>query len=113
MGTKFLINSVSNNLCAGKVGSKSQAQLLIVTGIEELSDWGIRVAPNPTEGVLTLMNVVQDARLNVYDAMGKVVLEKVLSQGDNLIDMGGQASGIYFFSVESSTKKVVLKVQKY
>jgi hypothetical protein len=43
--------------------------------------------------------------------MGKVVLEKVLSQGDNLIDMGGQASGIYFFSVESSTKKVVLKVQ--
>jgi hypothetical protein len=76
MGTKFLISSVSNNLCAGKVGSKSQAQLLIVTGIEELSDWGIRVAPNPTEGVLTLMNVVQDARLNVYDAMGKVVLEK-------------------------------------
>lgn len=113
MGTKFLIGSVSNNLCAGRVGSKSQAQLLIVTGIEELSDWGIRVAPNPTEGALTLLNVVKDARLNIYDSLGKLVLEKALSQGDNLIDIGLQPSGIYFFSVESSTKKVVLKVQKY
>lgn len=113
MGTKFLIGSVSNNLCAGRVGSKSQAQLLIVTGIEELSDWGIRVAPNPTEGALTLLNVVKDARLNIYDSLGKLVLEKALNQGDNLIDIGLQPSGIYFFSVESSTKKVVLKVQKY
>lgn len=67
----------------------------------------INIAPNPTPG-LFYVNVFpileQDFLLKIFDAAGKMILEKDLTQINNAIDLNHFPSGVYFVAVSNGDK---------
>ncbi len=76
------------------------------------SDIGVEVYPNPTNGEVNIdlggyANPV--GRVKVYDAYGKLVLQKVLDGASLLRMQMERDNGVYFFSIEVEGAEPVLK----
>lgn len=60
----------------------------------------LSIAPNPTTGVVRCnLNNVNNARLQVLDVYGKLLMEQVVTESTTEIDFSDKASGIYFLRV--------------
>ncbi|PAP74969.1 cellulase family glycosylhydrolase [Rubrivirga marina] len=61
----------------------------------------IRVFPNPARGRFTLSGVAPslDRRVEVYDALGKLVLTAALVSAEQTVEVGGLAAGAYVLRV--------------
>jgi len=76
----------------------------------------IQIYPNPTTSELRI--TVDDARLadmqwQLYDALGREVLQLTLAAGENLVSVGHLPEGVYMWSVaqlgDAKGKVVVFK----
>jgi len=83
---------------------------------EDAESIALEVYPNPTKGIFNVdINTVEliNAKLQVVDALGKVVLEQqALAQGSNQIsvDLSNNQQGIYFVIVSSEDQRIVKKI---
>jgi hypothetical protein len=59
----------------------------------------IKVYPNPGGNVIYINSTEKNARMFLYDLMGKIVLEKELSFGINAINATNLKSGIYCYRI--------------
>ena len=71
------------------------------TGIAESSNVRLTISPNPTNGVVrcTLNNTLSNARLQVLDVYGKLLMETTVSGQTTELDFSDKASGVYFLRV--------------
>ena len=79
------------------------------TGINESIASLISVYPNPSNGVLNITltaELSKNASLEVYDALGKLVVKQVLDNALNTINMSNLDNGIYTFKVLNNTNTV-------
>ncbi len=79
------------------------------TGINEASANSISVYPNPTNGVVNInltAELAKNASLEVYDALGKLVVKQILSNELNTINISNLENGIYVFKVLNNTNTV-------
>jgi PKD repeat protein len=90
-------------------------------GIEEAGENGIAysVYPNPGNGIVNLIfqsGQTEDVFVEISDVMGRKIYEKQYNafsgRSESVIDLSGQAKGIYFLSLKNkkgvSTRKVVV-----
>jgi len=83
--------------------------------LNEISNNGLMVYPNPTNGKLNLSleNVTGDLQIKVLDAQGRMIADRsIASYSGNVIemDLSSQADGIYFIEVNSSENRMIQKV---
>ena len=83
------------------------------TGIDELTSSFISVYPNPHTGSVNLVlptELAQHAVIEMYDALGKLVLKHDLTQELNTINMMDLPNGLYTYKVINQSQ--VVKVGK-
>ncbi len=80
--------------------------------VSEFDINGFTIYPNPAKDVLTIkLNNISNAKLSIYDIQGKLVLERSISQEQNLeLNVSDLQSGLYFVKLNTSTKEMVKKL---
>ncbi|HEX8528515.1 MAG TPA: T9SS type A sorting domain-containing protein, partial [Cytophagales bacterium] len=76
------------------------------TGMAPAMASAIRVYPNPTRGIVTLVlpaGLGVPVQLSVYDARGKQLLSRSLAAGTEKtdVDLSGYAAGLYLIKLET------------
>ncbi len=78
-------------------------------GIKELVANGISIYPNPTNGVVTISissELAGSASVEVYDAIGKLVIKDTLSDDTNTINLSKLQDGMYMFKIINNDKAI-------
>lgn len=70
----------------------------------------LKVYPNPTPGPVCLTGVTDDARVEVFSAVGQSVLSGRLL--NDMFDMGSLPNGIYYLRIEGEENPVMIKIVK-
>lgn len=97
--SEMWVTSFGNGM---KVGS------LLSTGVAEFKDDNsMQVFPNPTTGLLTIVNA-EEKQVFVYNTIGQQVFSKVLQDGETQMDVSHLEAGIYFVVCGEKKVKVVL-----
>jgi hypothetical protein len=81
----------------------------ICTSVQELFSDKVSVYPNPTTGLLniTLTGALgQHTTIELYDAIGKLVVKQSLTDELNSINISDLTNGIYLFKILSNTTAV-------
>ena len=82
------------------VGCVANATMSILVedcaSINELAANGLYVFPNPNQGSFTLQGLELGMRYAVYDVNGKLILEGISNQTNELIQLPRMTSGIYY-----------------
>ena len=78
------------------------------TGIAENGTALLTISPNPTTGILrcNFNNELTNARLQVFDVFGKLLIEQPVTENTTVLDLSNRASGVYFLRVISDNKVV-------
>lgn len=104
----YYVNVTDNNGCT----SNSASVLVTVNaciGIQELVSDKVSVYPNPSTGVLNITltgALAQHTSIEVYDAIGKLVFAKSLTNEMNTINISNLDNGIYVFKILNNTSAV-------
>jgi hypothetical protein len=72
---------------------------------------GMALYPNPTSGLLTI-EAKDVVSVEVYNLVGKCLVEKAGEGGKTVIDMSDCQNGVYFVKVNAATGSMVKKVVK-
>ncbi len=75
---------------------------------EEFDLEEVRVFPNPTNGLLTIVNLPQDANVRVMNIAGQVLYQGVTTR----VDLSDQPKGMYMVQVMTDEAQRVIKVMK-
>jgi hypothetical protein len=106
-------------LATDNLGGQSSVQFYLYTDAaptavyNPTADSNIQVYPNPSKGTVYIKGLDEDmAQVNVYDLMGKQVLQNNVSNNEPL-HMEGLKDGIYFLKILDNTgfksQKLLLK----
>ena len=79
-----------------------------VDGIGSASQNLIQIYPNPTTGLITV-NLPENADVQLFDITGRLLLNKHLTAGSNLLDLGLLQQGIYILKAAGSVQRVIVK----
>ncbi len=81
----------------------------LATGINSVSkNNSIKIYPNPANDLVHISRSVNaNEVLNVYNALGEVVITKELTKENESLSISTLPNGFYFFKVGDSVKKVV------
>jgi hypothetical protein len=78
-------------------------------GVKELIANGINVYPNPTNGILNISissELAGNTSIEVYDAIGKLVIKETLSTETTTINTTKLTDGIYVFKVINNNQAI-------
>ncbi len=71
--------------------------------------------PNPSDGIVNIQlpSDINEAKIDVFDYLGKKIMQKFITTTDNTINVSNLSTGIYFVRIKSDlkigTKKLVVK----
>ncbi|MGC4040951.1 MAG: T9SS type A sorting domain-containing protein [Flavobacterium sp.] len=72
-----------------------------------------KIYPNPANAIITIATPdVETAKLSVTDISGKTVMITSLNGMENNVDISSLSNGVYFFEINASSKKEVVKFIK-
>ncbi len=66
--------------------------------------------PNPASNQVTINLNVPSAQLKIYSMQGQFVIKKVLTRGNNNIDISRLNAGVYLINIELNNKIVTKKL---
>lgn len=79
-------------------------------GLEEPEQGSIQIAPNPTTGKVSITHPEGAKEVLVFDIFGKLVLSsKPQTTSQTMVDLSGQAPGVYWIKIEGMEVKQVVK----
>ena len=80
--------------------------------ISEFDINNFQLFPNPANDVLNIkLNAITNATLSIYDIQGKLVLDRIISQEQNLeLNVSDLQSGMYFVKLNTATRSIVKKL---
>jgi len=85
-------------------------------GIESIKSGVVKIYPNPTKGVLNLIQEIESERIeknNIFDIYGRELQFQTFSMfPETTIDISHLSAGVYFIKVYTKTGEVVRKVVK-
>jgi hypothetical protein len=79
------------------------------TGIDELVSNAVTVYPNPTNGIINITlssELTKNSTLEIYNAIGKLIITEVLSNELNTLNISNLSNGIYSFRVMNNNTMV-------
>lgn len=77
------------------------------TGINELSEFGIKIFPNPARDMVNLTSVSEIVRVEIFNNLGQSVIEKTINGNSSQINTSDLESGLYFIRLETKTDFVM------
>ena len=86
-----------------------------VLGINDARLLQFSMFPNPSDGQVTLQlpTGVNQAKVSVFDYLGKSLLQKNISASNNTIDISNLSAGLYFVRIQTDskigTKKLIVR----
>ena len=105
--TTYTISVSDLNGCNGN--SNVTVNVNACVGLNELVSESIAVYPNPSNGVLNIAlpaSISQNATLEIYDAIGKLVVKQTLTNELNSVNISDLTNGIYLFKILNNTNSV-------
>ncbi len=85
-----------------------------VTGVEQLTveSGQLTIYPNPSSGQFTIKVIGNEinSKLEVYNIVGELVYQTVLSNSQDIIDLSTQPDGMYFIYFNSDEDAEVGKI---
>ena len=110
--------TTSYNYTDGNGCSASANQVVNVslcTGIFELNDNTVSVYPNPTNDMINITmdaELVNYATIELYDAIGKLVVSEKAKQTTTKVSLSNYANGMYTIRIVAEGKQSIIKVVK-
>ena len=71
-----------------------------------------KMFPNPTSGNFVHFNVTEDATINIYNILGKLIQSVEVTQNKNSIDVSKFSDGIYMLKINSGKQFITKKLIK-
>ena len=68
--------------------------------------------PNPTNGNRIYFSVTEDATINVYNVLGKLINTSEVSKSKNSIDISELSKGVYLIKINSGKQFITKKLIK-
>ena len=96
MGQNYTPASSGNyavEITKGSCKDTSSCHNFTVVGIKRNIEYGIGIYPNPTTGIITILNIEGTAR--VYDVYGRLVI----TSKTNTVDISQEDKGVYFVKI--------------
>ncbi len=113
-GTFTLMYSYTNaNNCTGSATLVETVQ--VCTGIEELSNGELVVFPNPAKETVTVKlatGLTGNSTIELYDAIGKMVISQKVMDAATTVYIDNLAKGIYTLRIVSANKQTVRRIIK-
>jgi len=78
-------------------------------GINEAVANSISVYPNPTSGLVNVIltsELSKNSTIEVYDAIGKLVVKQVLTNETNAVNISNLTNGIYTFKIVNNSNLI-------
>jgi len=122
-GKIHLVGAGTSNITASQAGDFSYhpapevSQLLTVTtsatGLQTLSskDFFLKLYPNPVLNTITI-EINENAKMNVFNALGKLVLSANLFKNHEIVDLSTLSQGVYFIRIISKEDVVNYNIIK-
>lgn len=92
--------------------TQSTTVVSVCTSVEAIAEKvnSINVYPNPNNGILniTVSESTKNASIEIYDAVGKLVLSKKLNGTQNAINVSELAGGIYIYKINENNETLKL-----
>ena len=107
-GDVFVKCQVAKSNMTGTTGAIFKVPKEAFDGIDEAHDAGFAVAmayPNPGKDVLNIRTALQNARVEVYNSLGHLVLKQELTENVTLINTTSWPAGTYIWKVISDGKE--------
>lgn len=99
--------------CPGKVIGTGIVRLELITANEKLSDFEVKLFPNPTTDRITIQsNNFKNTSLQIFDNFGRPILQQILNQSETILNLSNYTNGQYLLQLERDNKRVVYKIQK-
>lgn len=102
----FALNGIASNWLAGSSVVTGNTCAVLSSDAFELNPFALQVYPNPSSGIFQLQTQ-EEAQLEVYDLMGKMILNKSVQAGAVSFDLSGHAPGMYLLKITSGSGKTV------
>jgi hypothetical protein len=87
----------------------------LCTGINEINDASVSVYPNPTKELIHVKldaSLVEKATIELYDAIGKLVIAERITNTTTTLNLANYAKGMYTIRVVADDKQSIIKVIK-
>jgi len=98
----------------GNCSAVSDCYTVVITGVNKNHFNDISVYPNPTKGTFTVDVKRYNGRmdLTVTDVMGNKLYEMKNVNGNKVIDLSNQSSGVYFIMLKTGNTSIIKKIIK-
>jgi hypothetical protein len=77
------------------------------TGIDPSGANEIVVYPNPFTNSISLSGIEGITEVKLYNALGEILSNWIITEGNNIINTENLRSGIYFLTIGTTTKKII------
>lgn len=109
----YKIFSVNDAYCVGKVNGTGIVRLELITANEELSDFEVKLFPNPTSDKITVQSDnFKNATLQIFDNLGRQILQQNIIKSETVLDISNFKTGQYLLQIERDNKRSVYKIHK-
>ena len=65
------------------------------------------------EGIFNISTNISELQVDIFSAIGKKITSKIINRNEEKIDLGNQASGVYFIKLTSNKnielRKIIIK----
>ena len=79
-----------------------------LTNIQNIEDESVQIAPNPTNGAITIIGLDQEiTNISLFDLNGKKVLENEHNKRN--MNLNGLSEGVYFLVIKVKGKTISKK----
>ena len=95
------INDYGNRFFMDNININGQN---IILGLDdENTDFHASIYPNPTKGIFSIRTDANNMKVEIYSPLGRLITEKNIIGGLQIIDLSNQSKGIYFVRLKSGT----------
>ena len=105
--TTYTVNVTSSASCSSS--AVVTVNVSTCTGIDELVANNVTIYPNPNNGIINITlssELSKNSTLEIYDAIGKLIVTEVLSNELNTLNISNLSNGIYSFRVLNNNNMV-------
>ncbi|MBL7932719.1 MAG: SBBP repeat-containing protein [Bacteroidia bacterium] len=111
-GSSGVFTLTAFNGCGASVPQTISVTVADCTGLMENSlNTEITLYPNPTQGLFNIVSSVEQ-ELTIFNTIGQIVFAKKLNSGNNQIDAGNLAAGVYVLRLKTGTDSKQFRIVK-
>ena len=95
----------------GNCSDTSSCVAITTVGVDELTDLGVSIYPNPNNGTFTISTTSNNVYITVYSVDGKTIINHLpITQTNQTIQLEGVESGVYFVNVVNDTNQKTIRL---